>query len=86
VIGREGRLCIARVHNAVRVLRALGVGISPDTVVDVVNDAVAAGISAANMAHPSVADVITATARQRILNLTAAAAAGPGGGASSNRP
>jgi hypothetical protein len=71
VISRDGRLRIARVHNAICLLRDLGMAISSDTVVDVVRDSLSAGCEPSAMAHPRNAEAITATARQRICDLRA---------------
>ena len=69
---------MARAHNAICALRSAGIGISPDTISDVVADSLAAGIAPAAMAHPAALDAITETARARVRALSAAVVA-PGG-------
>jgi exosome complex component RRP4 len=62
VIGREGRTAVAAVHNAIAALAARSLAVSPESIMDVVHDATAAGLPPAAMLTTDGLPVVTRTA------------------------
>lgn len=62
VIGPEGRTAVARVRNAIAALRTRSIAISPESIMDVYNDSVAAEIEAKDMLTSEGLPVVTRTA------------------------
>lgn len=72
LIGRDGRLRLARVQNAIAVLSASFISISPDTIMDVYTASEHMGLSPAAMLDADCQEALVAPIRERIARTGAA--------------